>query len=386
MSDAFGHGLLAHWGFEPGVRFLNHGSYGAVPREVLAVQAAWKARMESQPVAFFQDILPGALRESACAVAPYFGAVPERFGFVTNASAGTNAVLRSLEFAPGDEIVTTDHVYNAVRMNLRDLAARTGARVIELPIGLPVQGARQIVAAVQHSITPRTKIILIDHIASASALIMPVAEVIAIGRAAGIPVLVDGAHGPGMVDLDIETLGATWYVGNLHKWMCAPRGAAFIAPAADAPMVHPVVISHDYGRGFTAEFDRVGTHDATAWLATPGAVEFHERIGGAASRQRNRALARQIGEDLARAFGTETGGPDSMFGSMVTIRLPLALPPTIETGRALRAAMWQRQRIEVPVMALAGALWLRISVAAYNDRTDYEGLVDALKSVACELA
>lgn len=386
MTEKLGRALLPLFQFEPGIRYLNHGSYGAVPREVMAAQAAWRERMERQPTAYFQDILPGALREAAAAVAPAFGAPAERFAFVENASAGTNAVLRSLAFLPGDEIVTSDHVYNAVRMNLRDVAARTGARAVEIDVGLPLQGSAQIVAAYERAITKRTRLIIVDHVASASAIIFPVVEIVALARAAGIPVLVDGAHAPGMLDLDVGAIGATWYVGNLHKWMCAPRGAAFIVAADDAPPIHPTVISHDYGKGFPLEFDRVGTRDASAWLAAPEALRFHERLGGAALRARNHRLAVETGNALARDLGTETGGPDALFGSMATVRLPVSLPPTPDAGRAIRSALWRDHRIEMPVMALAGALWLRLSAAAYNEPADYADLAERVMSSARRIA
>ncbi len=381
MSTVHGHGLLPQWMLEPGVRHLNHGAYGALPRQAQAVELAWKARMEAQPTAFFQDTLPAAIVDAAAKVAPYFGVAPERFGFVENASQGTNAVLRSLAFKPGDEILVSDHVYNAVRLNLADVVARTGARVVEVQVGLPVQGSAQIASAFHRGLTARTRLIIADHIASASAIILPVAEIIAHGRSEGVPVLIDGAHAPGMVDLDVDALGATWYVGNLHKWMCAPRGAAFIARATDAPEIHPTTISHNYGLGFALEFAQLGTRNACAWLAAPEALAFHDQLGGAALRARNHALAVEAGAMLARAFRTETGAPDALFGSMVTIRIPTARPPTREGGRTIRTKLWQQHRIEVPVMALNDALWLRISAAAYNEMSDYEGLADLVMAI-----
>jgi isopenicillin-N epimerase len=378
MTTVYGHTLLPLWTLEPGARHLNH---GACPRVVQDVEAAWKARMEAQPTAFFQDILPAAIVEAAAKVAPYFGVAHERFAFVENATQGTNAVLRSLAFKPGDEILISDHVYNAVRMNLHDVVARTGVKVVEVQVGLPVQGQAQITAAFRRGLSERTKLIIADHIVSASAIIMPVAEIIALGRSAGVPVLIDGAHAPGMVDLDVDALGATWYVGNLHKWMCAPRGAAFVARAADAPEIHPTTISHNHGLGFALEFAQLGTRNACAWLAASEALAFHEGLGGAALRARNHALAVEAGAMLARAFRTETGGPDALFGSMATIRIPTSRPPTREGGRAVRDQLWRRHRIEAPVMALDGALWLRVSAAAYNEISDYEGLAELVMGI-----
>ncbi len=189
-----------------------------------------------------------------------------------------------------------------------------------------------------------------------------------------------------MIEFDIETLGATWYVGNLHKWMCAPRGAAFIVRAPNAPEIHPTTISHNYGLGFAAEFAQLGTRNACAWLAAPEAIAFHERLGGASLRARNHALAIDAGAMIARTFGTETGAPDASYGAMVTVRIPTSRPATREGGRAVRAQIWQQHRVEVPVMALGGSLWLRISAAAYNEIADYEGLADTVMTVVSATA
>lgn len=376
MTVGYGRHLLPLWTLEPGARHLNHGAYGGVPRIVQEAEAGWKARMEAQPTAFFQDLLPVATREAGERLAPYFGTAAERFAFVENASQGTNAVLRSLALKPGDEILISDHVYNAVRMNLRDVEARTGAKIVEARVGLPVQGSAQILAAFQRGLSERTRLIIADHVASASAIILPVAEIAALGKAADVPVLIDGAHAPGMVELNVDAIGATWYVGNLHKWMCAPRGAAFIVRAIDAPDIHPPTISHNYGLGFALEFSQLGTRNPCAWLAAPEAMAFHERLGGADMRARNRRLAAEAGDMLARAFRTETGGPDAVFGSMVTVRIPSPRTPTRDSGRAVRSRLWQEQRIEVPVMALDGSLWLRLSAAAYNEIGDYDGVAE----------
>ncbi len=184
MTLIYGHPLLPLWMLAPGVKHLNHGAYGALPRQVQDVELASKARMEAQPTAFFQDILPGAIADASAQVAAYFGVPRERFAFVENASQGTNAVLRSMALRAGDEILICDHVYNAVRMNLHDVAARTGAILVDVPVGLPVQGHAQITAAFRRGLSERTKLVIVDHIASASAVIMPVADIVALGRSA----------------------------------------------------------------------------------------------------------------------------------------------------------------------------------------------------------
>lgn len=378
----YGRALRDLWSLEENIHFLNHGSFGALPRELFAVQNEWRARLEAQPVRFFMEELPARLREAAAALAAFVGTAPDRLGFVENASSGVSAVVGSLKLAGGDEILTTDHVYNAVRNRLRHAAAQAGARVIEVPLGLPVTTPDAIVDAVAAALTERTRLLVIDHVASPSAVLMPVERVVAHARGRGVPVLVDGAHGPGMLDLDIDAIGADWYVGNCHKWLCAPKGAGFLAVGRNPPFaVHPTVISHAYGQGFTAEFDKIGTRDPSAWLAVPAAIGFHERLGGAALRARNIALARAAGRRLADQLGTECGAPAEMLGAMSTVRLPWDGAADRAAASSVHDALWRRHRVEVPIMPFAGRLWLRLSVQAYNDADDYDALAAALPEV-----
>ena len=375
----YGRALLPLWQLEDGMAFLNHGSYGATPRTIAAEADRWRARMESQPVRFFNEELPVAIRAAAQRLAAFVGTAPERLGFVENASAGTNAVLRSRRWHEGDEILTTSHVYNAVRKNLAWLGTMTGAVAVEAQVPFPTPDEASVLDAIAAAITPRTRLLLVDHVASASAVAMPLAAIVKLAHGHGIPVLVDGAHGPGMVDLDVDAIGADWYVGNCHKWLSAPKGSAFLAVAPGAPWpVHPTVISHSYGAGFAAEFDKIGTRDHSAWLATPAAIDFHLELGGAALRRRNATLARDRALALAAALGTETGAPARMFEAIATVRLPWTGPPTWDAARLLRRELWQRRRIELHVTALGGALWARISAASYNEEADYAELASAL--------
>ena len=351
--------------------FLNHGSYGACPREVLAAQADWQRQLEAQPCQFINAVAPKAIRAAAAELGAYVGANPDNLGFVENTTAGINAVLRSFSFQAGDEVVVTDHIYNAVRQTLNFVLAPKGARMVVAPIGLPVTGPAQIIEAVLNSITPATKLIVIDHVASITAVRFPVAEIAAEARTRGIPVLVDGAHAPGMIELDVEALGGDWYVGNCHKWLCAPKGAAFLwaAPARHEGL-HPTVISHDLGKGFTFEFDKVGTRDASAWLSVPAAIAFQEKLGGAALRQRNHEVAVTAAQTLAERWGTETGAPPEMCGTMAVVRLPEGPPMERAISEAIKAEIWAEHRAEVHIMPLGNAFWLRLSVQAYNSLDD----------------
>ncbi|HXW25984.1 MAG TPA: aminotransferase class V-fold PLP-dependent enzyme [Xanthobacteraceae bacterium] len=363
------------WLLDPEVAFLNHGSFGATPRAVLAEQERWRARMERHPTHFMSEKLPPALRAAAARLAAFVGSEADDLVFVENATAGCNTVLRSLRLAPGDEILVTDHGYAAVRKAAEYAAARAGARVVEAAVPFPLDDPAQIVAAVAGRLGPRTRIAIIDHVTSPTAVVCPVRELAALCRAAGTLVLIDGAHGPGMLSLDIPSLGADWYTGNCHKWLMAPKGSGFLwaNPARQAD-THPLVISHGFGNDFTAAFDWIGTRDPTAWLAVPAAIDFHERLGGPALRERNAALAREQASELARAWNTERGAPDALTGAMAAVRLPLREAGTGERAQELRTQLFADHRIEVLVAAFAGALWARISAHAYNRPADYARL------------
>jgi isopenicillin-N epimerase len=363
------------WLLDPEVAFLNHGSFGATPRAVLGEQERWRALMERHPTHFMSEELPPALRTAAARFAAFVGAQPDDLVFVENATAGCNTVLRSLRLAPGDEILVTDHGYAAVRKAAEYVAGRASARVVEAAVPFPIEDAAQVVSPVASRLGPRTRLAIFDHITSPTAVIFPVRELTALCRAAGVPVLIDGAHAPGMLSLDVPSVGADWYTGNCHKWLMAPKGSAFLWAASERQGdVHPLVISHGYGQGFTAEFDWVGTRDPSAWLSVPAAIDFHERLGGAKLRERNAALAREQATLLAGVWQTERGAPDALTGSMAAVRLPLREATTTERALELRRKLFDDHRIEVPVTAFAGALWARISAHAYNRPADYARL------------
>jgi isopenicillin-N epimerase len=365
----------SEWLLDPDVAFLNHGSFGATPRTVLAEQDRWRARMERHPTGFMADELPSALRAAAARLAAFVNSDTNDLVFVENATAGCNTVLNALRLAADDEILLTDHGYAAVRKAAGHAATRAGARVVEAAVPFPVADPAKVLAAVAGRLGPRTRLVILDHVTSVTAVVCPIRQLVAQCRAAGALVLVDGAHAPGMLSLDVPAIGADWYVGNCHKWLMAPKGSGFLwtNPARQAD-THPLVISHGFGRGFTAAFDWIGTRDPTAWLAVPAALDFHLRLGGPALRERNAALAREQATRLAHTWNTERGAPDPLTGSMATVRLPLNGPASPESAQKLRAKLFADHRIEVAVMAFAGALWARISAQAYNQPADYERL------------
>ena len=370
--------IRAAFALDPDFLTVNHGSFGATPRRVLAAQSAWRARLEAQPSRFMVEVLTPALRAAAARLAGFMGGDADGLGFVDNATAACNAVLRSLRFAPGDEILLLGHAYGAVRKTAAHVAAIAGARLVDAPLPFPRPTPEAVVAAVAAAITPRTRLAVLDHITSPSALVLPIEAMVAACRARGVPVLVDGAHGPGQVPLSLAALGADWYAGNCHKWLMAPKGCGFLwtTPARRAE-THAPIISHGLGEGYLAEFDWTGTRDPGAFLAVTEAIEFLEALGGPALMARNRTMALAAGEMLAARLGTETGALPAMAGSMAVVRLPLPGPATRETAVALRARL-MAAGTDAPVSAIDGAFWLRISAAAYNEATDYERLAALL--------
>ena len=378
-----GEAIRHEWDLDPAFLTVNHGSYGATPRAVLAAQAEWRWRMEAQPTRFMERELPTALRAAATRLAAFLGARGPDTVFVENATVGCNAVLRSLSFAPGDEILVLGHGYGAVVKAARYVAARAGAVVVEAPVPFPRPHDEAVVASVAARLTPRTRLAVLDHVTSTSALVLPLARMAAACRAAGVPVLADGAHTPGNLDLDVPSCGADWYVGNCHKWLCAPKGCGFLwARPERQDGLHPVTISHGYGQGFVAEFDWTGTRDMSAWLAITAALDVHDRLGGGVLRARNRALAAEAASLLADRFGTETGTGNGAPNAMATVRLPLAGPVTAQRALALRERLLDLGT-DAPVNALEGAAWLRISAQAYNRQEDFTRLANL---IACELA
>jgi isopenicillin-N epimerase len=368
----WGRNVRSEWRLDPDFLTVNHGSFGATPLCVRAAQDAWRERMEAQPTRFMSQ-LPPLLRAAANVLGGFLGAEGNDIVFTDNATTGCNAVLRSLALKPYDEILVLSHVYGAVRNTVRFVTKRADARMTEAAIPFPDVTDDGVVEAVANALTPRTRLAVVDHIASHSALVLPAALIVAACHAAGVPVLIDGAHAPGQIDVDLTAIGADFYTGNCHKWLCAPKGSAFlwVAPAHQASL-HPPVISHGLGSGFLAEFDWTGTRDPSAALSVPAAVDFHQRLGGAALRVRNIALAAAGAALVAKRLNTETVATG---GAMGLVRLPWEGPPMALRARLLAAGT------DAPVHAVGGANWLRLSAFAYNELEDFTGLADLVTRV-----
>jgi isopenicillin-N epimerase len=381
------------WTLDPDITFLNHGSFGACPRAVLEVQAGLRERMEREPVRFFLRELEPMLDEARRALGAFVGADGADLAFVPNATAGVNTVLRGLRLEAGDELLTTDHEYNACRNALEATAERTGARVVVVKLPFPLSSPDEITRALVERAGPRTRLALVDHVTSQTGVVFPVADIVAeLGRR-GIDVLVDGAHAPGMLALDIGAIGAAYYTGNCHKWICAPKGAAFLYIRRDKQAgVRPLSISHganstraDRSR-FRLEFDWTGTCDPTAFLAIPEAIRFISEIlpgGFGALVEHNRKTALAARELLCEALGQAPPAPESMIGALATIPLPdgdgkpFAAPLQLDP---LQDALFERHGIEVPVIPWPAPprRLVRVSAQIYNERADYERLARAL--------
>ena len=371
---------------DPAVTFLNHGSFGACPRPVLAAQQAWQARMERNPVAFLGRESAALLAEARQALGRALGTNGTDLVFMPNSTTGVNVVAQSLSLQPGDEVLATDLEYGACDATWRHVCARRGAHYRQVSIPLPFE-RDLVLPRLMAAVTARTRLIFLSHITSTTALTLPVAEVCAAARARGIPVLVDGAHAPGQIDLQLDTLGADFYVGNCHKWQCAPKGAAFLhaRPEHQDGLTAPV-ISWGYatGQGGHSGFDAYlgrtrferhmqwqGTRDITPWLTVPAALQFQAAHDWPAVRLRSHALVAQAQAALCARHGLAPIAQDGDWAQMAAI----PVPP--QDAAALRQRLFEESRIEVPVTTHAGQTFVRVSAQGYTTEADIEALLAA---------
>lgn len=383
-SLPLGHEMRRLWTLEGDMHFLNHGSFGATPRYVLKAQGRWRARLERQPVRFMTRELPAALRAAAARLAAFVGTSGERIAFMENATAGVNAVLRSMTWHAGENIVIANHAYPAVRNAVSFIARRYGLTVVEADIAFPLGRLQDVAKAYRAAITDRTRLVIVDHVFSPLAVVAPVEQIVSHCKSHGVPVLVDGAHAPGMLPLDLDGLDADWYVGNCHKWLFAAKGCAFIyASQAGARQLHPTTVSNLYGSGFPGEFDWQGTRDYSAWLSVTAALDFLKAIGVERYRdylrQQTALAARLLGECWKAALPA----PPGAFAAMVTlpfnVRLQQANRATEEDARHWHDVLWNEHLIEAPVFALNQRLWIRLSAQVYNDASDFLALANAIQ-------
>jgi isopenicillin-N epimerase len=324
------------------------------------------------------------LRAAAAQVAAFLGVDGDGLAFVDNATSGINAVLRSFPWQPGDELLIHDQAYGGVVRAAAFIARERGVTVATVALPFPARDPAEFVRAFDAAITPRTRLALLDHVASETALVLPLAEMAAACRARGVAVLVDGAHAPAAIELDIAALGVDWYAANLHKWAFAPRSCGVLWAAPDRrAALHPGVISWGVTNGdWLQEFDWPGTRDPSPWLAAPAGLDFmRDVLGVAAMREHNHRLAWRSAQRLAERWKQPWTTPESMVGCMVSVPLPARFTADFATASRLRDALLFEHGIECAVIARAEALWARLSLQVYNDESDIERLeraVDAL--------
>jgi isopenicillin-N epimerase len=377
------------WLLDPAVAYLNHGSFGACPKAILEKQTELRLRLEREPVDFFVRELPGLYAGARAALAAFTGADGDDLALVPNATAGVNAVVRSLALSPGDELLTTDHAYAACKKTLDYAAARVGARVVEVKVPFPLRGDDDVIEPILAAVTPRTRLAMLDHVTSPTALVFPIERLVAELSARGVDTLVDGAHALGMIPLDLARLGAAYYTANAHKWLCAPKGAAFLHVRRDRQKgLHPVSISHGYAGGetrFKDEFDWTGTADPTAGLCIPDCIAYLGGLlpgGWPELMSTNRALALKARAAICATLRSASPAPESMLGSMASVPLPVSGPttPARILGREALAD-WMRARGVEPWFydwpPGFGKL-VRVSAQLYNTEAQYVRLASLL--------
>jgi isopenicillin-N epimerase len=392
------------WSLDPTITFLNHGSYGACPLPVLEAQQQMRSQLERQPLRFFMREFEALLDSVRSELAAFVGADADELVFVPNATTGVNTVLRSLSisqgkplpFHPGDELLTTNLEYNACRNALNFVAERTGAKIVVATVPFPLESEHQVVEAVMERVSSRTRLALLDHVTSQTALILPIQELVSQLSARGVETLVDGAHAPGMVPLNLHEIGATYYTGNCHKWVCAPKGAAFLYVRREQQSaIRPLTISHgansrrtDKSR-FQLEFDWTGTDDPTPYLCIPEALRFLGSLlpgGWSELMQKNRSLALLARQLLCKTLAVSPPCPDQMIGSMASVPLPEELAVYEQTEQLrewplLQEILFQHFNIEVPVIPWSTSFrqMVRVSAQLYNIPEHYEYLARTLK-------
>jgi len=374
---------LASWCLDPSVTYLNHGSFGACPEVVLAAQSALRRELEREPVDFLSHSLPARLDAARAELSAFLGADSADLVFVPNATTAVNTILRSLTFAPGDELLLTNHTYAACRKTVDYVCQRSGARAVVANLPFPCRHDDQIVAAILGCVTPRTRLALLDHVTSPTALVLPLSRLVRELQSRDVDTLVDGAHAPGMVPLALSALGAAYYTGNAHKWLCAPKGAAFLHVRRDRQAgLHPNVISHGYGSGFHAEFDWTGTSDPTAWLCIPEALRFMAGLkpgGWPEVMASNRALALSARALLVDTCGFNPPCPDSMIGSMASLPMPSAAPGSAADRLDSKGLHdWFRERGVETWLYPHPVPLLRISAQQYNDLDQFRQLASLI--------
>ncbi len=367
---------------DPEVTFLNHGSFGACPKPVFEEYQRWQRELEWQPVEFLGRRFTDLMRKARSALGDYLGAEADDLVYVTNATVGLNIVARSLDLRPGDEVLTTDHEYGALDRTWRFLCAKHGAKYVRQPVNAPIQSAAEVIEAIWSGVTDRTRVLFISHITSPTAITLPIAPLIDRARARGIITMIDGAHAPGQIDLNLHELGADFYSGNLHKWLMSPKGSAFLYARREMQhLVEPLVVSWGWESEkpgpskFVDEQEWTGTRDIAAFLSVPAAIQFQRDHDWPRVRREGHELVRYARQQVSDLFDLPPLTPDheQWFAQMSALPLPAC---DLDT---LKRRLYDEYRLEIPTTRWNDRGFVRLSIQGYNTRTDVDVLVAALR-------
>jgi isopenicillin-N epimerase len=377
-----------HWDLPADVTYLNHGSFGPSPRVVQQAREEWSRRLESEPMDFFVRRMEGHLDEAAARLGAFVGADPDDLIFVENATSGMNLVAANIELREGDEVLCTNHEYGAVLRIWRRVCEQAGASVVVRALPYPITSELELVDVFFGSVTERTRLIVVSHITSPTALILPAEVICRRAKELGIPVCIDGPHALAMLPVNIRRLGCDYYTASCHKWLSAPFGSGFLYVARRHQQgFGPLTVSWGgsvSGRpaSWKDEFTWSGTRDPAASLAIPAAIDFLESCGVDEFRRRTNDLARYAREQITSLTGLVPFQPDdpAWYGSMITLPIPSkgVEPPKHPQRDPLQDVLWEQHRIEVPIVHWHGRRYIRVSCHLYNTREEIDRLVLAL--------
>ena len=382
--------LAALFLLDPKVTFLNHGSYGACPRPVFETYQRWQLQLERQPIAFLDPArgLNGWMHASRAALASELGTSADNLVGLTNATVALNIVAQSLDLKPGDEILTTDHEYAALDKTWAYVCRRSGAKMVVVDIPLPLTSEAQFTDALVSGLTDRTRVLFLSHITSATALVFPIGRAVAEARARGIWTVIDGAHTPGHIALNLDVLGADFYAGNCHKWLMAPKGSAFLHVRPEMqPLIDPLVISHGWtpdsniaaepgpfgNPAFVDRLEMQGTRDPAAWLSVPAAIAFRQQHGW----DKVAVECRRLVQDTAARVRAVTGLPTLSSPEFCAPQMVAMPVPPCDTAK-LKTDLIDRFNIEIPCFTWKDRHIVRVSAQGYNSQADMDRLLDAL--------
>ena len=377
--------LKKHFLLDPSITFLNHGSFGATPKPVFAVYRRWQRELERQPVEFLGRRITGLLAESRAALGEHFGTHADNLVYTQNVTVSLNIVARSLELGPGDEVLSTDHEYGALDRTWRFLSKERGFRYINQHIETPLTTEEKFIADFWQGVTSRTRVIFISHITSPTAIIFPVKEIILRARSAGILTVVDGAHVPGQIPLHLDALGADFYGGNLHKWLCAPKGAGFLYARPDVQhLLKPLVVSWGYESEFPSRSNFIdhhewwGTRDMAAFLSVPRAIQFQLENHWDEVRDSCHQLCAYAQKRICELTSLAPLHPqtDNWFRQMASAPLPAETDLVL-----LKKRLYDDYRVEIPLIDWNGNRLIRVSIQGYNTKRDVDILLRALSTL-----